>query len=72
MRRGLAAPGESLCERKRDRLRQSKMKPGDSCALLCGPSHGGAAHHGTAHRQGLKGSPTLPISQGVPSPGEAQ
>lgn len=37
MRRGLAAPGESLCERKRDRLLQSKMKPGGSCALLCAP-----------------------------------
>ena len=32
------------------------------------PSHGGAAHHGTAHRQGLKGSPTLPISQGFRLP----
>ena len=67
---GTGLPGrESVCERKGEtgccRVRSGCCRVRRSSAA---PSHGGAAHHGTAHRQGLKGSPTLPISQGFLPP----
>ena len=67
-RLGPASPGESVCERKRDRLQKRKMKPGCPSAPICAPLSRGTPHHGAAHRHGLKASPTLPISQGFLPP----